>query len=875
MTTREPTWRRYARLWGPDVRADVDDELAFHLETRAAEHVARGVPPAEARARARAEFGDLEAARRRCLAIDRERLRRRRRGEIGEAIRSDLRLAVRGLARRPGFTVVVLLTLALGIGANTAIFSVVHGVLLRPLPYAAPERLVALWPDHFVSNAELLYLRERMHTAERVETYSPGWSVALTGAGEPAQLPGARVSTGFFDALGVPPLLGRTFRPADARPSTSDVVVLSHALWRTRFGADPTIVGRRILLDGTPETVVGVMPPGFWYRDNDVRLWQPIVVDSSAAYHRESSALAIARLRPGATPATALAELRALVAPMREALAYDADYGRDVDVVTLRDALVGSVRTPLLVLLGAVACIVLIAVANVGNLLLVRGAERRREMAVRMALGAGRARLVRQLLVESVVLAAAGGALGVALGVAGVPLLRALLPADLPRVQGVGASAVVLAASAGVTLLAGLLVGLVPAWLAARSEPQGALRGRTDDGSAVAGRRLRAGLVVGEVALAFTLTVGAGLMVRTLWNLSQVDPGFQSERRLTFSVAPSGGTAKRRQYVRDLEARLRALPGVRAVGATNHLPLTGYSWSADLAVDGQPLAAGAVPPRAAWRIVTEDYFRAMGIALRAGRAFTPADDADAPPVVIVNERLARQLWPGERALGKRLQAGFATMQQMATVVGVVGDVRHDGLTAAPPAELYVPLTQRMAGPMHLVVRTEGDPLARAADVRAAARTVDADVPLAELRTLDALVATSVAEPRLVMVLLLLFGALGLALGAVGVYGVVSYTVGQRTREIGVRMALGAEWRAIVRLVMGSGARYAVAGVGLGLAATLALSRAVQGLVYGVTVTDPATYAALALLLVGIVLLASWLPARRAARVDPTVVLRGD
>ena len=873
--TREPAWRRHARLLGPDVRADVDDELAFHLETRAAEHVARGVPEAEARRLAREEFGDLEGARRRCLAIGEERLRRRRRVELGQAIGGDLRLALRALRRRPAFAAVVLLTLALGFGANTAILGVVHGVLLRPLPYARPERLVALWPAHRLSGAELLFLQARLRAAARVETYSPGWSVTLTGASEAAQLPAARVSSGFFDALGARPLLGRGFVPDDARPGTNDVAILGHALWRTRFGADPAIVGRRILLDGAAQTVVGVMPPDFWYHANGVQLWQPMVLDPAAPFHREPSALGVARLRDGATVDEARAELRALVAPMREALAYDADYGRDADVVPLADALVGPVRRPLLVLLGAAACIVLIAVANVGNLLLVRAADRRRESAVRMALGAGRGRLVRQLLVESVTLASLGGLLGLGLGVAGVRALRALLPADLPRASEVAAGPVVLLVAAAATLVAGLLLGLGAARVGTRGDAQAALRGRGDDGAGRGGQRLRGGLVVAEVALAFTLVVGAGLMVRTLWNLSRVDPGFRSAGTLAFTVSPGGRGSARRQHVHDVMARIAALPGVRAVGATHHLPLTGYSWDADLQVDGRPLAAGAVPPRSAWRIVTDDYFRAMAIPLRAGRPFGARDDAGAPRVAIVNRRLAAELWPGEDPIGRRLTAGFATMNEPATVVGVVGDVRHDALTAGPPAELYLPFRQRLAGPMHVVVRTEGDALARAAEVRAAAHQVDAAVPVADLRTLDAVVSASVAQPRLVAALLLLFGTLGLALAAVGVYGVVAYGVGQRRREIGVRLALGAEWRSIVRLVVGGGLRYALAGLGLGVAAALLLTRAMRRLVHGVAVTDPATYAALALLLLGVVLVASWLPARRAARVEPGVVLRGE
>ena len=872
--TREPAWRRYARLWGPDVRADIEDELHFHIETRAAEHVAQGVPPDEARERARTEFGDLESARRQCRAIDEQRLRRGRRAARSAGWRSDLRLAWRAMHRRPAFAAVVILTLALGLGTNTAIFAVVHGVLLRPLPYAMPEQLVSLWPDHFISTAEQLFLQEHMRSAAAVESYSPGWSLTLTGVDEPTQLAGSRVSSGFFNALGVRPALGRAFTPEDARLSSNDVAILSHSLWRTRFGADSSIVGRRIILDGTPHTVVGVMPERFWFHANDVPLWLPFAVDPASPFHREASALGIARLQPGAEPAQAAAEMRALVGPMRETFAFEADYGRDVDVIPLRDALVGRARTPLLVLFGAVLCIVLIAVANVGNLLLVRTAERRREVAVRSALGAGRGRIVRQLIVESVALATVAGALAVVIGIVGIRLLSALLPPDLPRVHEIAVSPMVLAVSAALTLAIGVLIGLVPAMAAVHVDPEGALRARTDDRGAVGGRRLRAGLVIVEVGLAFTLMAGAGLMVRTLWSLSRVDPGFRPARAITLMVSPSGNTVARRQYMHDVMDRLRAMPGIAAVGATHHPPLSGFSWNTELVVDGRPQPPGSVPPRASWRIATDDYFRAMEIPLREGRSFAAQDHAEAPRAVIVNERLARQLWPGESAVGRRLQAGFATMQEMATVVGVVGDVRHDGLTSEPPAELYVSMRQRMAGPMHLVVRGEAEAPSPAA-VRDVVQNIDPNVPIVGLRTMNALVAASVSQQRLVMTLLLVLGALGLALGAIGVYGVVSYTVGQRTHEIGVRMALGADWHSVARLILGGVVRIALAGVAIGVTATLLLSGALRSLVYGVTVTDPATYAALGVALILIVLLAGWLPARRATRVDPAVVLRAD
>ena len=787
----------------------------------------------------------------------------------------DLRIAFRALWLRPAFTTTALLTLALGIGANTAVFSVVHAILLKPLPYAAPQELVGLWPGHFFSNAEMLFLQERSRSLERVELFSPGWSIALSGDGEPAQLVGARTSGGFFDGLGVPPVLGRSFTAEDVRPGSSDVVMLSYELWQSRFGGDPEAIGRRVTLDGSPHTIVGVMPSRFRFYRNDVQVWTPLTVDPAAWYHRGGTSVGIGRLAQGATPATALAELRTFIEPMREAFQYPADYGGDVGVVSLHEMLVGDIRKTLYILFGAVAFIVLIAVANVGNLLLVRAAERRREIAVRVALGAGRGGIVRQFLVESMALAAAGGALGLALGWLGVEALRRILPADTPRLDEVSVDLTVLAVCATVTAIAGILFGLVPALVASRTDPQGALRARTESSGGRAGERVRGAFVATEIALAFVLVVGAGLMLRTLWNLSRVDPGFRSENVLTFSLQKSGGDASRRLYYSEVGDRIARIPGVRSAGAIHHLPLGGFSWYSDLEVEGRPLDPDQAPPQAGWRIILGDYFQAMGIPVIAGRAFEHNDDSTAAPVAIVSQALAEKIWPGENALGKRFTAGNATLRRPVTVVGVVGNVRHDALAGTPAMELYRPATQQLAGAMQYTVRTTGDPLAFAATVREAVRSIDPNVPVANLRSLDAVVSQSVAGPRVVMSLLLAFALIGLALGAVGVFGVVAFAVSQRTHEIGVRIALGARGASIARMVVWSGARYALVGLVFGLGAALVLSRVMRGLVFGVGTTDPVTYVALAAVLFGVVVLASLIPAWRATQVDAMAMLRSE
>ena len=792
----------------------------------------------------------------------------------------DVRYAVRALARRPAFTAVAVLTLALGIGANAAIFSVVRGVLLQPLPFREPQRLVAFDSERFVSNAEVLFLREQSRTLGGVASISPGWGMALTGVGEATQLTTARVSPNLLDVLGVRPLIGRTFADRESTPGEETVALLGHALWTERFGADPSVLGRRITLDGTPYTVVGVLPQKLEVLGPQADLWTPMVVDPSAWFHRGAVAWMVARLRDGSTLAQARAEMETLFPRMRETFEYAPDYYANASLLPLHERTVGNVRTALLVLLAAVGFILLIAGSNVGNLLLMRAAGRRREIAVRTALGASRGRVIGQMLVESVVLAVVGAAAGVALGYAGVRTLRASLPTDTPRLMEISLDGTVLAVCATLAILIGIAFGLAPAFVASRGAAQDALRGSRGVAGSAGGERTRAPLVVAEVALTLVLVIGAGLMMRTLWSLSHVATGFRPEGVLTMRVQPSGGRytsgARQVEYVDAVLERLRALPGVQAAGAIHHLPLSGYSWSTDIDTEGRAPAPNETPLRSGWRVISGDYFQAMGIPLVRGRTFLPSDTREAQQVVVVNEELARAAWPGEDPIGKRFTAGNATRVGGAvTVVGVVGGVRHVALDASPGPEMYRVMSQTAAGAMTLTVRTSGDPTAIAALARQAVREVDADVPISDVRSLEQVMAASVARPRLIMSLLLVFAAVGVVLGAVGVYGVIAYAVGERRREIGVRIALGAEPRVVAGAVVLRGVRYAAIGVAIGLVGAFAVTRLMRSLVFGVSTTDPATFIGLSVFLVGVAALASYLPARQAAGTDPMVALRSE
>ncbi len=784
----------------------------------------------------------------------------------------DARFVLRALARRPAFVLASSVSLGLAIGANATVFSVVNALLLRPLPYAEPERLVAIWPGKFLANREIDAVRSRARSYQDVVSFSPGWLMALTRVETPRQLDAARVSGRFFATLGVPPQLGRTFTEADERPGQDRVAVLGDALWREAFGGEPSVIGRSIRLDGDAYEVVGVMPRGFRTFDAGTDLWTPMTVDPAAATWTGAMALTYGRLKPGVTAAAATGELGPLARQVRDALGLAPDWNQGAAVVPLREELVGPVRPMLLVLTVAVGLLLLIAVSNVANLLLVRIEERRGDLAVRASLGATPARLAALLIGESLALGALGGALGAALAFAGVGVLRRLLPADLPRVSEIAVDGRVLLGGLILTLGSSLLFGLVPALQARRA---GLAHGLRSHGRVAGGDRTRGAVVALEIALALVLTAGASLMGRTLVALNRVDSGLRPDHLLTLHLQPSGRDTDEalRAYWDEVLARVESVPGVVSAATILHLPTSGRSWKADAAVEGRVAGPGEALPRTAWQSVSPGYFATAGVAVVRGRAFAASDGPHAPRVAAVNTAFASALFPGEDPVGRRVRLGRATQEEWAEIVAVVASVHHDALDLAPGPEVYVPFAQRVVVANSLIVRTAVDPALVATAVREGIAAFDPDVPISGVRTMDALYAASLGRQRLVLILLASFAGVGLVLGAVGVYGVVACGVRLRLRELGIRAALGADAAALRRLVVGSGLRYAGLGVALGLPAALALSRLLRSLVFGVTTHDPLSFTAVPLVLLAVAGVASWLPARGAARLDPSVVLR--
>jgi putative ABC transport system permease protein len=817
-------------------------------------------------------------------------------------LRQDLRYALRGLRQRPGFTLVAVLTLALGIGANTAIFSVVNGVLLRALPYERPERLAMIWghrnqePLAELSVSEYWDLRERTHAFAGVAAFADG-NINLTGTGTPE-----RIRAGYFTAnapalLGVAPAIGRGFTADEDLPGGPPVVLLGDGLWRRRFGADPNVVGRVLTLDDTPTTVVGVMPPDFQlpthYAGAPKELWAPMQLDPAINRGERGWHFleVIGRLRDGVALEAASAETSTLMRGMLAA--YPMEYTPEFDgsATAVSQSVVGDVRPALLVLLGAVALLLLIACANVAGLLLARSEMRQREIALRTALGAGRSRLVRQLLTESLLLAVAGGLVGLLLAVWGVQGLVLAAPPSVPRLDAVGIDVRVLGYTLGVTLLTGILFGLAPALHAVRGDLTGALTDGGRAGTTGRGRqRVRQALVTGQIAVALVLVTGAGLLVQSFLRLRQVDPGFEPEHLLTARVELSpvryhDNDVKRRFYENLLE-RLRSIPDVRSAATARALPMTGRleigDWS--FILEGQaaspPLPTDWHP--ADWQVVSPDYFRTMGIPMLQGRDFAATDRLGTPGAMIVNRTLARQAWPDGDALGRRVLLGGGNADSVwRTVVGIVGDVRHRGLTASPRPEMFLPYAQFPAGTgtappsMHVVLRAAGDPSALATALGAAVAALDPDVPLSGVQTMETAMGSWAAERRLIMLLVSGFALVALVLGSVGIYGVMAQLVAQREREIGVRMALGALPGQILGLVVSQSAWLVGAGILAGTAGALAVTRLLTGLLFQVRPTDPLTFLGTALVLVVAAAGATLVPALRAVRTDPAHALRSE
>jgi predicted permease len=872
------------------IEREVDDELAFHVETRIDVLISQGMTRQAAEIQARREFGDLRAAHDEIAAIDRGRVRRERRADWWEALLQDTRFATRALLGRPSFLVIASITLGLGIGANAAIFSVVDAALLKPLPFARPDRLVSVWPDGAMMPGIFVEVRNGDRTLDPIAGYSGGAAVSMTGGSEPARLVMSDVTSRFFDVLGVRAELGRTFLEGEDQPGRDRVAILGHALWMQRFGGDRGVLGRSVVVDGIPRTVVGVMPAGFRFPSPATDIWVPVSLDPSPAnigrYWGTSHLNVIGRLRPGVGVARAQQEIAMLVDRSRTSFPWrmpDA-WGKGVTVVPLERKVVGDIGPMLRLLFVSVALVLHIACLSVATLQRGRAARREREIAYRASLGAGRGRIVRQLLTESVMLGLVGGALGLLVAVVGVRALLLLIPDGMPRVTEVAIDARVLAYTMVTALATGLGFGLAPALRASRPTLQAVLGATRNAGGTAARRRLSELLVVGQIALGVVLVAGAGLLIKSFWRLHQVELGFRPEQVIAADIPipafPSDSVVRGRAFFDRVLEQVREIPGVRSAAVASVLPFGGVgsmqsSFAAD--IEAHPVPPGGSVPMLVRTVVSDDYFRTLGIPLLRGRGFTLADRDSTPTVAAVDELTAQRLWPNADPLGQRFKPVW--VKPWVTVVGVVGTVKRDSLNSAGEVSVYLS-TRNTAGSlfptqMTLVLRIDADAPALTSRLRAAVASVDPTVPVKAVRPVADLVSDSAARARFTMLLLATFAAVALALGAVGVYGVVAYTVARRTREIGVRMALGARASDVLTMVLREGGTLAAAGVALGIAGALAASRVLAGFLFGVTPTDTAVFVSVPAVLGIVALGACVIPARRAARVDPVTALRSD
>ena len=877
-------------------RTRKDEELAQEIESHLAHEqdaqTARGVSPEEARRRARLRFGNPRTVRERVW-------RYRSLAWLDDAAR-DLRFAVRALLRTPGFTVVAVFVIAVGIGVNTAVFSVVDAVLLKPLAYPDPQSLVQVvttsrWgPLAAASIPHFALWHRQTGIFQQIAAYDfGGTGMNLSNGDHPEQIEAIHVTRDYFALLGAPLMSGRTFTAAEDSPNGGRVTVLSYGFWKQRYGGNRGIVGTTIQLDGQPYLVVGVIGRGF-VTDTPVDLWIPFQFDlnSQEMVHNFD---VMARLRPGITLPQANAQLRLAADAWRRSYGQNSlPPGGGFGAVSLQEYMVGNTRFPLLVLLGAVGFVLLIACANVANLLLARASVRRRELATRAALGAGRGQIIRQLLTESLVLALTGGLLGLIVGFVGVRLLLSINPGNIPRISETGAGVAldprVLLFTLGISVLTGVLFGLVPAIAASRPNLAATLNeGSCRSGMSFRQGRVRSVLVVTEIALALVLVIGATLLVRTFRKLGEVDPGFATHNVLTMTMSISGSrfqtTAPVAQLVREGRDRLLAVPGVLDAGASNCLPLEGgFGMTFDIL--GRPKGNAPFTGGAGFYSISSGYFSSLDIPLLRGRVFTERDNAAAPGVVVINDAMARQYWPKGDPLKERIQigpgAGPAFAEPPRQVIGIVGNTRNDHIDQDPGPMMYIPLAQMPDGetalnsrvaPLWWIVRTHANPYAVLAPLESALRQASGGLAVAHVRTMDEVEARSIARQRFNMVLLTIFGLSGLLMAAIGVYGVMSYSVQQRTQEMGVRMALGAQASHLRNLVIGQGMMLALLGVAVGLGGALWLTRFLASFLFGVKVWDPLAFIATPLLLSAVALLAVWIPARRATRVDPMTALR--
>ncbi len=863
------------------VEHELDEEVRYHLEQQIAEHVANGMNPKEARLAATRAFGGVLGHK--------EAARDTRRLNLIDNLFKDLRYAARAFLKNPGFTTVAVLTLALGIGANTAICSVVNSVLLRPLPYENPEELVMVWetelaegyPTNVVSRGSYLDWRDQNAAFEDMGAYMPDFGVSLTGKGNPIKLSQATMTPSLLDVFGVRPVLGRGFSAEEGVTGRGDVVLLSYGLWQQLFGGDEGVLGDALTIDDSPYTIVGVMPPSFNVPTERTELWIPFTFSPEDRERRGSHMLTVvARMREGVDRSAAQADTDRIAAALT--LEYpEVMEGWGTNVVPLHEHVVGRIRPTLLVLFGAVGLILLIACANVSNLLLARSVAREREIAVRAALGAGRWRLTRPLLIEGLLVALSGGVGGLLLAVWGTDLLIAAAPDNLPRLTEVGVDGNVLGFTLAMSVSTALVFGLLPALRGSNPNLTKALK---DGGRGTAsGRhhRLRRLLVVGEIGVALSVLVGAGLLIRSFEGLRKMDPGLDVDRLLTVSLnvpfTRYPDSSAHNSFYENLNERIRSVPGVEAVAATSEPPLVGYEMTRNFALEVAQERAADEKGSIHYRAVTSDYFDTMGIDLIRGRPLTPRDDVDAPRVVVINESMAGEFWPGQDPIGRRIRFGDPD-DPWYTVVGLAADTSHYGLDSGDRPAAYASHLQKdweWLSWMTLMVRTSSDPTVLADRVRSEVWALDPELAIEDLRPMSNIFATSIAQRRFSMLLLTMFSLVGLLLAAGGIYGVISYSVSQRTGEIGTRIALGARAVDIFRVVMEEGLALIAMGVGAGLIGALVLTRSLSTLLVGVGAADPFTYIAIVAFLSSVAMIACYIPARRATRVDPIVALRSE